>query len=464
MASALARRPGDARACDVRRMVSRKHSRFVSKRHRERLPEALPTCPSPRPAEGDLKRDPAPADHTTMNRGRSGWEQSLDPGASWQHSVRGLLPGTIFAVLFALAAVILYIFVSPVLGVIVGILAVLNVIVAVNHWIRLLSRARQEPSRYQSSGREDFEAFRERFMALPFPGEEEKETTGEAATFVEEQGGWLKRRLKQQIAEELPIREHGEPEYIILELPNTPSAPGIGVSRDPRFGPRPAPVFFVGFKGEEKLVEVMASLPEKTNGKALLMHQLGGDGETPFLMVPPMFHLVGMEEFAEAMRAYLGEYAEDDEEVAWLEEKCELLIYDKGQTFHALPVEDGSPSFAVISTLAEAAEASRRTKANASNGADESPWTISIPIGPAPNSSADLENSVVLGAVRAEDAKTLISFLEMSLDYQAVERAKGNEYSIADLVYPLFPDEGTRHYLNTWGEDGARHLISTLRA
>jgi hypothetical protein len=399
-----------------------------------------------------------------MNRGRSGWEQSLDPGASWQHSVRGLLPGTIFAILFALAAVILYIFVSPIIGVIVGILAVLNVIVAVNHWIHLLSRARQEPSRYQSSGREVLEPFRERFRALglPFPGEEENEKTADAPTFVEEQGGWLKRRLKQQIAEELPIREHGEPRYDILEL-NTPSAPGIGLSRDPRSGPRPAPIFFVGFDGEEKLMEVMASLSEKTDGKALLM-RLGGDGEIPFLMVPPMFHLVGMEEFAEAMRAYLGEYAEDDEEVAWLEEKCELLIYDEGKTFHALPVEDGSPSFEVVSTLAEAAEASRRTRANASNGADESPWTISIPIGPAPNSSADLENSVVLGAVRAEDAKTLISFLEMSLDYQAVERAKGNEYSIADLVYPLFPDEGTRHYLNTWGEDGARHLIATLRA
>lgn len=98
------------------------------------------------------------------------------------------------------------------------------------------------------------------------------------------------------------------------------------------------------------------------------------------------------------------------------------------------------------------------------NGADESTWTISIPIGPAPDSSADLENSVVLGAVRAEDAKTLISFMEMSLDYQAVERAKGNEYSIADLVYELFPDEGTRHYLNAWEEDGARHLIATLKA
>ena len=179
-----------------------------------------------------------------MKRGRSGWEQSLDPGATWQHSVRGLLPGTIFAVLFALAAVVLY-FVSPLLGVIVGILAVLNVIVAVNHWIRLLSRARQRPSRYLSSGREDFGASRERVMALPVPGKEEKETTVQAATtFAEEQGGWLTRRLKQQIAEELPIREHGEPEYIILELPNTPSAPGIGVSRDPRPGPRPASVFF----------------------------------------------------------------------------------------------------------------------------------------------------------------------------------------------------------------------------
>jgi hypothetical protein len=78
-----------------------------------------------------------------------------------------------------------------------------------------------------------------------------------------------------------------------------------------------------------------------------------------------------MEEFAEAMRTYLGEYAEDDEEVAWLEEKCELLIYDKGKTFHALPVEDGSPGFEVLSTLAEAAEASRRTLDNASNPGSE---------------------------------------------------------------------------------------------
>jgi len=69
-------------------------------------------------------------------RRRSGWEMSLDPRASWQHSVRGLLPGTILAILFALAAVVLYIYVSPILGIIVAILAVLNGIVAV----RLLSQ------------------------------------------------------------------------------------------------------------------------------------------------------------------------------------------------------------------------------------------------------------------------------------------------------------------------------------
>jgi hypothetical protein len=73
-------------------------------------------------------------------RRRSGWEQSLDPRADWQHSVRGLLPGTTFAILLALAAVALYVYVSPILGIIVGILATLNVIVAVNHWIRLLAR------------------------------------------------------------------------------------------------------------------------------------------------------------------------------------------------------------------------------------------------------------------------------------------------------------------------------------
>ncbi len=69
-------------------------------------------------------------------RPRSGWKQSLDPRADWQHSVRGLLPGTIFAILLVLAAVALYIYVSPMLGIIVGILATLNVIVAANHWIR----------------------------------------------------------------------------------------------------------------------------------------------------------------------------------------------------------------------------------------------------------------------------------------------------------------------------------------
>jgi hypothetical protein len=79
-----------------------------------------------------------------------------------------------------------------------------------------------------------------------------------------------------------------------------------------------------------------------------------------------MFHLVDMAEFAQAMRAYLREYAEAEEEVAWLEENCELLIYTpEGQTLHALPVEDVSPAFEVISTRSEAAAASRRTRLNA---------------------------------------------------------------------------------------------------
>lgn len=82
-----------------------------------------------------IQMTPRPDDY----RPRSGWEQSLDPRASWQHSVRGLLPGTIFAILLALAALALYLYVSPVVGIIVGILAVLNGIVAVNHWVRLLA-------------------------------------------------------------------------------------------------------------------------------------------------------------------------------------------------------------------------------------------------------------------------------------------------------------------------------------
>ena len=73
-------------------------------------------------------------------RRRSGWEQSLDPRADWQHSVRGLLPGTILAILLVLAAAALYSYAWPILGIIVGILATLNVIVAVNHWIRFLAR------------------------------------------------------------------------------------------------------------------------------------------------------------------------------------------------------------------------------------------------------------------------------------------------------------------------------------
>lgn len=83
----------------------------------------------------DALTTPRPEDYL---RRRSGWEQSLDPRASWQHSVRGLLPGTIFAILLALAAVLLYLYVWPILGVIVGILAVLNLIVAVNHWVQLM--------------------------------------------------------------------------------------------------------------------------------------------------------------------------------------------------------------------------------------------------------------------------------------------------------------------------------------
>lgn len=83
----------------------------------------------------DALMAPRPEDY----RRRSAWEQSLDPRASWQHSARGLLPGTIVAILLALAAVALYVYVSPILGIIVGIVAVLNVIIAVNHWLRLLA-------------------------------------------------------------------------------------------------------------------------------------------------------------------------------------------------------------------------------------------------------------------------------------------------------------------------------------
>jgi hypothetical protein len=85
----------------------------------------------------DALTTPRPEDYI---RRRSGWEQSLNPRASWQHSVRGLLPGTIFAILLALAAVLLYFYVWSILGIIVGILAVLNLIVAVNHWSQLLRR------------------------------------------------------------------------------------------------------------------------------------------------------------------------------------------------------------------------------------------------------------------------------------------------------------------------------------
>ena len=84
----------------------------------------------------ELMSDEALARH----KPRSSWEVSLDPRASWQHSARGLLPGTVFAILLVLAALVLYLYVSPVVGVIVGILAVLNGIVAANHWVRLLGQ------------------------------------------------------------------------------------------------------------------------------------------------------------------------------------------------------------------------------------------------------------------------------------------------------------------------------------
>lgn len=59
--------------------------------------------------------------------------------SSWEDSPRGLLPGTIVAVLLVLGALAAYWTGHMVIAVIVGIIAAFNAFIAITHWLRLLS-------------------------------------------------------------------------------------------------------------------------------------------------------------------------------------------------------------------------------------------------------------------------------------------------------------------------------------
>jgi hypothetical protein len=149
-------------------------------------------------------------------------------------------------------------------------------------------------------------------------------------------------RLASQLREDVDAvfpRDGAEPEpsWGFFVLPNTQTAPIVGLSRDPRSGHRLTPVFFVAASERERLAALMLGLFEGTNGKALLFHQCG-EADRPFLFVPLLYHLVDEEGFVDAMRGYLS----GSQGVAWFEERCELLIEHDGRSYRAVPGAEGS--------------------------------------------------------------------------------------------------------------------------
>ncbi len=111
-------------------------------------------------------------------------------------------------------------------------------------------------------------------------------------------------QLRKDVDDAFPGGTEPELSWGFFVLPNTPTAPIIGLSRDPRSGPRLTPVFFVAASERENLDDLMLGLFEGTDGQALLFHQCGHP-DRPFLFVPLIYHLVDEKRFVGAMREYL---------------------------------------------------------------------------------------------------------------------------------------------------------------
>lgn len=154
-------------------------------------------------------------------------------------------------------------------------------------------------------------------------------------------------QLKEDVGAAFPQGgDEPEPRWDVFVL-GVPGAPVTSISRDPRSGPRLAPVFFVGASDREILDSVARQAYEGTSGLAPLFHQVSWEGR-PFLLIPLMLHMVDATSFSESMTKFLSESR--FEGLAWFVEPCEVLITHEGRNFKAVPGADGS--FQVISEVA----------------------------------------------------------------------------------------------------------------
>jgi hypothetical protein len=131
----------------------------------------------------------------------------------------------------------------------------------------------------------------------------------------------------------------GEPAWSVLVLPNTPSAPIVSISRDPRSGPRLTPVFFVGLGEPRHLLPIGQRMFEETR-VGRLVHMVEASPESAFLVIPALYHLEDIEEFSAAVERHLASLRLDS--LAWQHEQCEVLITHRGQSYHARLDPDGN--------------------------------------------------------------------------------------------------------------------------
>jgi hypothetical protein len=141
--------------------------------------------------------------------------------------------------------------------------------------------------------------------------------------------------LRSAIEAWLP--EHGEaaePAWSILALHGVASAPVLSISRDPRSGPRLAPVFFIGVAHQDALAAIGRGLYEGTQHVAKLFHTVLVPPKGGFLVVPCLYHVDDLSRFSAATTQHLTSL--EARRVAWLEERCEVLIVDEGTSYKAV--------------------------------------------------------------------------------------------------------------------------------
>jgi hypothetical protein len=129
-----------------------------------------------------------------------------------------------------------------------------------------------------------------------------------------------------------------QPSWKVLALSN-PSAPVVSISRDPRAGPRIAPVLFAAAPSQEVLDSMAMGLNGGTQGRAPLSHQVKGKRLEHFMVVPAMYHMYSVSQFEEGVGAYLNR--PQFNEAAWFKENCEVLIAHESKTFKAVASTEG---------------------------------------------------------------------------------------------------------------------------